>query len=98
LHPVEWIDYETSNWYTSTAPDSIFASNLIVCRVQSASRLTLMNDQLNERAADGEIISERMLNSADEFAACLHEQFGLNTGDIDIADVFERIRTPRSAA
>lgn len=98
LHPVEWIDYETSNWYTSTAPDSIFASNLIVCRVQSTSRLTLMNDQLNERAADGEIMRERTLDSAAELAACLRDQFGLNAGDIDIADVFERIRAPRGVA
>ncbi|WP_144137634.1 arylamine N-acetyltransferase family protein [Paraburkholderia sp. BCC1884] len=94
LQPVEWIDYETSNWYTSTSPDSIFASNLIVCRVLSEVRLTLLNDRLYERAADGQIISERQITSVDELAACLHGQFGLNTGDIDLADVFERIRTP----
>lgn len=94
LHPVEWVDYETSNWYTSTSPDSIFASNLIVCRVLSETRLTLLNDQLNERAANGQIISEQRLASAGELAACLRERFGLNTGDIDIADVFDRVRTP----
>lgn len=93
LQPVEWIDYETSNWYTSTSPDSIFASNLIVCRVLSEVRLTLLNDQLSERAADGQVINERQLVSAGELAACLHDRFGLNTGDIDIADVFERVRT-----
>lgn len=98
LHPVEWIDYETSNWYTSTSPDSIFASNLIVCRVLPESRLTLLNDQLNKRAADGEIISARQLKTADELAACLRDQFGLNTGDIDIAGIFDRVRAPAASA
>lgn len=98
LHPVEWIDYETSNWYTSTSPEAIFANNLIVCRVLPEARLTLLNDQLNERAADGEIVSTQQLRSADELAACLRDRFGLNTGEIDIAGVFERVRTPPNAA
>jgi N-hydroxyarylamine O-acetyltransferase len=98
LHPVEWIDYETSNWYTSTSPEAIFASNLIVCRVLSGTRLTLLNDQVNERAADGSLIGEQRLASADELSACLRERFGLNTGDIDIADIFERVRTRADSA
>ncbi|MGF6774386.1 N-hydroxyarylamine O-acetyltransferase [Paraburkholderia sp. GAS199] len=98
LQPVEWIDYETSNWYTSTAPDSIFASNLIVCRVRPESRLILLNDQLGERTANGRILREQTLTSADELAACLHDAFGLNTGDIDIADIFERVRSRTQVA
>jgi N-hydroxyarylamine O-acetyltransferase len=98
LHPVEWIDYETSNWYTASAPDSIFVSNLLVCRVLPQSRLALFNDQLSERDANGELISERQLASADELAACLHDQFELNTGDIDINGIFERVRTRAPAA
>ncbi len=93
LHPVEWIDYETSNWYTSTSPEAVFANNLIVCRVLQETRLTLLNDQLNERAADGGIVREQRLASADELAACLRDRFGLNTGDIDLAEVFDRVRT-----
>ncbi|MGY6118333.1 arylamine N-acetyltransferase family protein [Paraburkholderia strydomiana] len=93
LHPVEWIDYETSNWYTSTSPEAIFANNLIVCRVLDDTRLALLNDQLNERAADGSIVREQRLASADELAACLHDRFGLKTGDIDLAEIFDRVRT-----
>jgi N-hydroxyarylamine O-acetyltransferase len=93
LHPVEWIDYETSNWYTSTSPEAIFANNLIVCRVLDATRLTLLNDQLNEREADGSIVREQRLASADELAACLHDRFGLKTTDIDLAEIFDRVRT-----
>jgi N-hydroxyarylamine O-acetyltransferase len=98
LQPVEWVDYETSNWYTSTSPDSIFASNLIVCRVLPEARVTLFNDRLNERAGNGEVVGERQLVSADELATCLRERFGLNLGDIDIAEVFERVRTPAQSA
>jgi N-hydroxyarylamine O-acetyltransferase len=98
LHPVEWIDYETSNWYTASAPDSIFVSNLLVCRVLPQSRLALFNDQLSERDANGNLVSERQLASSDELATCLHEQFALNTGDIDIAAIFERVRTRAPAA
>ncbi|MFP3605311.1 arylamine N-acetyltransferase family protein [Paraburkholderia sp. SIMBA_053] len=93
LHPVEWIDYETSNWYTSTSPEAIFANNLIVCRVLDDTRLALLNDQLNERSADGSIVREQRLASADELAACLHDRFGLKTGDIDLAEIFDRVRT-----
>jgi N-hydroxyarylamine O-acetyltransferase len=93
LQPVEWIDYETSNWYTSTSPDSIFASNLLVCRVLPEGRLSLMNRQLTERAPDGTARHERQLDTAAQFATCLQDDFGLNTGDIDIADVFERVRS-----
>ena len=91
LHPVEWIDYETSNWYTSTAPDSIFLTTLIVCRVLPEARIALFNDQFSERAADGELIGERQISSAAELAACLREEFGLNAGDIDLAQVFSRV-------
>ncbi|XUW92477.1 arylamine N-acetyltransferase [Burkholderia sp. M6-3] len=98
LHPVEWIDYETSNWYTSTSPEAVFANNLIVCRVLDDTRLTLLNDQLNERAADGGIFREQRLASVDELAACLHDRFGLKTGDIDLAEIFERVRTPADSA
>jgi N-hydroxyarylamine O-acetyltransferase len=98
LHPVEWIDYETSNWYTSTAPDSIFLSTLIVCRVMPEARIALFNDQLSERAADGELLSERQITSADEFAECLRDQFGLNTGEIDTARVFARVHAPTRTA
>ncbi|MFM0397192.1 arylamine N-acetyltransferase family protein [Paraburkholderia phytofirmans] len=98
LHPVEWIDYETSNWYTSTSPEAIFASTLIVCRVLPDARLALLNDQLSERAADGRLISERQLKSAGELAACLRDQFGIDTGELDIAGIFDRVRTPARTA
>ncbi|MFP4892676.1 arylamine N-acetyltransferase family protein [Paraburkholderia sp. EG304] len=98
LRAVEWVDYELSNWYTSTSPDSKFVNNLLACRVLPELRLALFNDQLNERDAQGQIVSERRLASAAELADCLRERFGLNLEDIDIAAVFERVRTRDAAA
>ena len=76
----------------------MFLNHLIVCLVLPESRLTLLDNQLNERAADGQVISERQLKSADELATCLHDQFGLNTGDIDMADVFGRVSSASALA
>ncbi|MEX3789856.1 arylamine N-acetyltransferase [Paraburkholderia sp. BR14374] len=98
LRAVEWVDYEISNWYTSTSPDSKFVNNLLACRVLPELRLALFNDQLNERDAQGQIVSERRLASAAELADCLRERFGLNLEDIDIAAVFERVRTRDASA
>ncbi|MBB5404262.1 arylamine N-acetyltransferase family protein [Paraburkholderia youngii] len=98
LRAVEWVDYEISNWYTSTSPDSKFVNNLLACRVLPELRLALFNDQLNERDAQGQIVSERRIASAAELADCLRERFGLNLEDIDIADVFERVRTRDASA
>ncbi|MBB5419855.1 arylamine N-acetyltransferase [Paraburkholderia sp. CNPSo 3155] len=98
LRAVEWVDYEISNWYTSTSPDSKFVNNLLACRVLPELRLALLNDQFNERDAQGQIVNERRLASAAELADCLRERFGLNLEDIDIADVFERVRTRDAAA
>ncbi|HEX3379993.1 MAG TPA: arylamine N-acetyltransferase [Paraburkholderia sp.] len=98
LRGVEWVDYETSNWYTSTSPDSIFAHNLLACRVLPEVRLALFNDQLSERDGEGQIVSERRLASAAELADCLRERFGVNLEDIDIADVFERVCTRDATA
>jgi N-hydroxyarylamine O-acetyltransferase len=98
LRAVEWIDYEISNWYTSTSPESIFAHNLLACRVLPELRLALFHDQLSERDGEGQIVSERRLASAAELADCLRERFGVNLEDIDIADVFERVRTRDESA
>ncbi|MGF6742193.1 arylamine N-acetyltransferase family protein [Paraburkholderia atlantica] len=98
LRAVEWVDYEISNWYTSTSPDSKFVNNLLACRVLPELRLALLNDQFNERDAQGQIVNERRLASAAELADCLRERFGLNLEDIDIADVFERVHTRDASA
>jgi N-hydroxyarylamine O-acetyltransferase len=89
--PSEWIDYEVANWYTSTHPESFFKSNLVVCRVVPAGRLTLFNDRLTERSKDGHT-TERQIAGAQELDACLRDAFGIDVGDLDIAAIFERVK------
>jgi N-hydroxyarylamine O-acetyltransferase len=91
LRRVEWIDYEVSNWYTSTWPQSKFVNNLIVCRVLPHGRLVLHNRRLIERAANGEVVSEHVLDDAGELALCLGERFGLAVGELDLPGLFERL-------
>jgi N-hydroxyarylamine O-acetyltransferase len=91
LQRVEWIDYEVANWYTSTWPQSRFVNHLVVCRVLPHGRLALFNRRLTERAANGEIVSERVLEDAGELTACLGERFGLAVGEIDVPRFFERL-------
>jgi N-hydroxyarylamine O-acetyltransferase len=89
--PVEWIDYEVANWYTSTHPESFFRNNLVVCRVVSTGRLTLFNDRLTGRSNEGHT-TERQIASAQELDACLRDAFGIDVGDLDVAAIFERVK------
>ena len=91
LHRAEWIDYEVSNWFTSTYPDSFFTTDLIVTRVGPDGRATLFNDRLSERSKEGRV-TERTIADASELAHLLHNDFGIDTGDIDIAAIFERVK------
>jgi N-hydroxyarylamine O-acetyltransferase len=95
LQRAEWIDYEVANWYTSTWPQSHFVNQLIVCLALPQGRLALRNHHLVERAADGRLVREQMLESADRLAACLVERFGLPAAEIDAAHLFEQVREAR---
>jgi len=90
LQRAEWVDYEVSNWYTSTHPSSFFTTSLVVCRVASEGRLTLFNDRLTARSMDGEAI-ERQIESAHELEICLRETLLIELGDIDVAEIFRRV-------
>lgn len=46
-------DYEVSNWYVSTHPDSLFVNSLMVARPDRDCRYTLLNNQLTIRYLDG---------------------------------------------
>lgn len=97
LQPAEWIDYEVANWYTSTWPDSHFVHDLIVCNTRPDGRTLLVNTKLSTLDAHGGR-SDRTLADAAELAACLHDMFGIATGDIDLADVYRRAAERDAAA
>jgi N-hydroxyarylamine O-acetyltransferase len=91
LNRVEWIDYEVSNWYTSTFPASFFTTDLVVARVVPEGRVNIFDDRLTLRAKDGRV-TERQIGDAIELADLLRGLFGIDTGDIDIPAVFERVK------
>jgi N-hydroxyarylamine O-acetyltransferase len=53
LEEMPVIDRIVANWYTSTHPQSHFKSRLLVARATPAGRVTLLNDELSMRGADG---------------------------------------------
>jgi N-hydroxyarylamine O-acetyltransferase len=84
-------EYEIANWFTATHPDSTFASNLIAARPgPNRTRLTLFNERLVTRQADGE--SERhLLTGAGEFRDALADLFGLMLPSSDIDAIVEAV-------
>jgi N-hydroxyarylamine O-acetyltransferase len=84
-------DYEISNWYVSTHPESHFTFALIAARPSTASRAALSNNQLTiyRAAAPPE---QRILNSAAELRTVLQETFGLTLPDTpDLGAALERL-------
>ncbi|MGH8782389.1 arylamine N-acetyltransferase family protein [Paraburkholderia sp.] len=90
LQRAEAADYQSGNWYTSTYPESLFVSQLVVCRVTPHARLTLFNDRFTERTLDGHG-TERTLGSARELELCLRDAFGLDLTGIDVESIYARV-------
>jgi N-hydroxyarylamine O-acetyltransferase len=88
--PAEWIDYKLGNWYTSSAPDSIFRQHLMACRVLPQGRIALLDTRLTERSSQGEVVAETDIASAAQLAQILSERFGLRLDGIDAGELFER--------
>ena len=69
------VDYEVSNHFTSTFPQSPFVNKLVVQRPGKDVRLTLVNRQLTEQRPDG--VSETTLADDDAVLETLEKRFGL---------------------
>ena len=76
LHPQLLPDYEVSNWYVSTHPDSHFLRDLMVARAGSDARYTLSNDEFTIRRLDGPG-ERRRLTSTTEIRDVLQTTFRL---------------------
>ncbi|MFD1709321.1 arylamine N-acetyltransferase [Ottowia flava] len=68
-------DFEVSNWFTSTHPDSVFRRHLIVARASPAGRTTLFDAELSFRSPDG-AVRRQSLNAA-QLESVLQDQFQL---------------------
>lgn len=72
-HP---IDYEVSNWFTSTHPSSRFVQNLVVAQAgRDGKRTSLFNRELTVRR--GAIADKRIIEAPEELLEALASHFGL---------------------
>lgn len=69
------VDYELSNWFSSTHPSSHFRHNLLVAKTTAEGRFGLLFNRLTIRRPDG--TQERRELSADEIEQALADIFGL---------------------
>lgn len=70
-------DYEASNWYRATHPQSPFVNNLMCARPLGLQRFGLLNDVFTVRNADGSEPKRRILRDPDELMDVLEDSFGL---------------------
>jgi N-hydroxyarylamine O-acetyltransferase len=89
-------DYEVSNWYVSTHPQSIFVNSLLAGRATPDRRYALWNNQLAVHHLNGGT-DKRTLATAAEIREALETEFGLTLPDARELDAtLERlIRDPR---
>ncbi len=78
-------DYEASNWYVSTHPNSLFTNTLLAARPSLNCRYALRNNQLRVHYLDGST-QRRVLATETELRAVLEDDFCLNLGAIDNLD------------
>jgi N-hydroxyarylamine O-acetyltransferase len=90
LHPQLQADYELGNWFTSTNPTIPLTTRLIMERLAGGRRYRLVDWTLSIEARDGEVVSERTLQSAGELAEVLRDVFKV-TPPVASEEIFERI-------
>ncbi|HEY9831530.1 MAG TPA: arylamine N-acetyltransferase [Stenomitos sp.] len=69
-------DYEVSNWYLCTHPNSHFVTTLIAAKPDKNCRYALRNNQLTTHHLDGRT-ERRVLSSVTELRTALEDVFGL---------------------
>ena len=77
LEPQLPSDAEQANWFTSTNPSAPFTGNVIVERVDSTGRYKLINRRYVKEAREGDVVEERMISDAQQFAESLEKYFGV---------------------
>ena len=77
-------EYEITNWYTATHPETPYQGNIIVAKPgPNRSRVTMYNARVTIRDADGHS-EKRWLKHENEFKDVLTGEFGLNMSDKEI--------------
>jgi len=77
-------EYDIANWYTGTHPQSPYISNLIAASPgPERTRLTLFNDRLTTRDAEGNA-ARQILESEADFMRVLTDRFGIHLSEADL--------------
>jgi N-hydroxyarylamine O-acetyltransferase len=77
-------EYEITNWYTATHPDTPYQGNIIAAKPgPKGSRITMYNARVTVRDAEGNA-EKRWLTTDTEFRNVLRGEFGLNISDPQI--------------
>ncbi len=89
-------DYELSNWYVATHPESHFTFVLMAALPASHGRFALNNRQLTLYRADAPP-EQRVLKDAEELRTVLQETFGLVLPETpELAALLARLTAPRA--
>jgi N-hydroxyarylamine O-acetyltransferase len=79
-------EYEITNWYTATHPETPYQGNIIAAKPgPKKSRITMWNARVTIRDSDG-TAEKRWLADESEFKDVLCGEFGLDMSDKDIED------------
>ncbi|WFU84727.1 arylamine N-acetyltransferase [Bradyrhizobium sp. CIAT3101] len=85
-HPRYDAEYEITNWYTATHPETPYQGNIIAAKPgPNKSRITMYNTRVTVRDADG-LAEKRWLATTREFKDVLCGEFGLNLSNQEIED------------
>ena len=78
-------DYEVSNWYVSTHPDSLFVTGLMAARPATDCRYALRNNEFAAHHLNGNT-ERRVLTSAAEMRETLEKVFCITLPDVPELD------------
>lgn len=84
-------DAASSNWYTSTSPNSLFTQQLMLARIKDEQRHTLLGTTLRIHSKDGS--STQQLQSFAEFQHTVEQVLGINTNGVDLQAIYQRIQS-----
>lgn len=83
-------DAMMSNWYTSTSPLSLFTQQLMLARISSTDRKTLLDTTL--RIHGKTVSTTQQLESFDAFKQTIEQVLRINTQDIDLFAIYKRVQ------
>lgn len=78
-----------ANWFISTAPLSLFTQNLMITTVNATQRINLSGTTVRIHGKDSS--SKKILTQPDEFKGYLESVFKINTSNIDIDALFNKL-------